>query len=92
MSHDNVNHPSYYKSGKMECIEIIEAFQLDFHLGNAVKYIIRSGKKGDAKEDLNKAIWYLQRAIKNLEDIREYKPIYLDNPLGYVAKGMSSTL
>jgi len=66
MAQDNINHPLHYKSSKMECIEIIEAFQLNFHLGNAVKYIIRSGKKGDAKEDLNKAIWYLQRAIENL--------------------------
>jgi len=70
MNRDNINHPSHYKSSKMECIEIIEAFGLNFHLGNAVKYIIRSGKKGDAKEDLNKAIWYLQRAIQNLEGKR----------------------
>jgi len=70
MYRDSVNHPSHYKSSKMECIEIIEAFGLSFHLGNAVKYIIRSGKKGDAKEDLNKAIWYLQRAIQNLEGKR----------------------
>lgn len=66
MNHDNVNHPYHYKSSNMECIEIIEAFGLTFHLGNAVKYIIRCGKKGDPEEDLNKAIWYLQRAILHM--------------------------
>ena len=60
---DNVNHPAHYKSGGMESIEIIEAFQLGFCLGNVIKYVLRSGKKGDALEDLKKARWYLDREI-----------------------------
>ena len=60
---DVINNPSHYKSDKMECIEVIEAFNLGFHLGNSVKYILRAGRKGDRIEDLKKAIWYLQREI-----------------------------
>jgi kynurenine formamidase len=47
----------------------IEAWELDFHLGNTVKYISRAGKKGTDKElqDLNKALWYLKRKIEILE-------------------------
>jgi len=58
-----VNHPSHYTSGKFEVIEVIEDWKLGFHLGNAIKYIARAGKKDPAKtiEDLNKAIWYIER-------------------------------
>ncbi len=63
---DNVNHPSHYNSGKIEVIEVIEDQSLGFHLGNAVKYILRAGKKNPEKEieDLEKAIWYLRRKIE----------------------------
>ncbi len=63
---DMVNHPPHYKSGKLECIEVIENFNLNFHLGNAVKYILRADKKGKQQEDLQKAIWYLQRELKRV--------------------------
>jgi hypothetical protein len=62
---DNVNNPAHYKGRGMESIEVIEGFDLGFHLGNAVKYILRAGKKGDRVEDLRKAIWYLNREIIN---------------------------
>lgn len=58
---DMVNHPPHYKGNTLESIDVIEDFGLGFHLGNAVKYILRAGKKGDKVEDLKKAIWYLQR-------------------------------
>jgi hypothetical protein len=63
---DPVNHPSHYggENNPYEAIKIIEAHNLGFHLGNAVKYILRAGKKGDASEDIKKAIWYLQRELK----------------------------
>jgi Protein of unknwon function (DUF3310) len=63
---DNVNHPSHYKSGGIETIDFIEAKKLDYHLGNVVKYITRSDLKGNKLEDLQKAQWYLNRAISNL--------------------------
>lgn len=63
---DNVNNPSHYESGHgMEVIDVIEEFDLGFPLGNAVKYILRAGKKNDEIEDLKKAIWYIERHIKN---------------------------
>jgi hypothetical protein len=73
MSKEMVNHPSHYQFGKnneYEAIKVIDAWELDFHLGNAVKYISRAGKKDPNKEieDLKKALFYLDRKIKNLEN------------------------
>lgn len=64
---DNVNHPAHYKTGGIETIDFIEAKGLDYHLGNVVKYITRADHKGNRKEDLLKAQWYLNRAISKLE-------------------------
>lgn len=65
MKPDNVNHPSHYISGGLEAIDVIEAFGLDFHLGNAAKYILRAGKKtADATQDIKKARWYLDRFLE----------------------------
>ena len=66
---DNVNHPSHYSDGKIEVIEFIEDKNLNYHKGNAIKYICRAGKKDPQKEieDLQKAIWYINREIKNLK-------------------------
>lgn len=77
LKHDAVNHPSHYqgKNG-LESIDVIEAFALNFNLGNAVKYILRAGKKTqDPTEDLRKASWYLQRAIdKQPQAYSDYPP------------------
>lgn len=69
---DPVNRPSHYTDGKIEVIEFIEDKKLGFCLGNAVKYISRAGKKDPTKEieDLNKAKWYIERRIKELEEAR----------------------
>jgi len=64
-SHD-VNHPSHYTKGNIEVIEFIEDQQLDYHCGNAVKYICRHEHKEAPVKDLQKAIWYLQRKINNI--------------------------
>ena len=66
---DSVNHPSHYTSGKIEVIDFIEDKELGFHLGNAVKYISRAGRKDANKtiEDLRKATWYINRQIQILE-------------------------
>lgn len=62
-----VDHPAHYggADNTYEAIKVIEAWQLDFHLGNVVKYISRAGKKGSKLEDLKKAQWYLNRAVEN---------------------------
>lgn len=63
-NHDPVNHPAHYTDGKYETIDYIEQEGFGFHLGNAVKYISRAGKKDPEKkiEDLKKAVWYIDRA------------------------------
>lgn len=68
MKNDIVNHPSHYTDGKIEVIDFIEGKGLNFHRGNAVKYIARAGKKNPEKEieDLKKARWYIEREIKRL--------------------------
>lgn len=64
---ESVNHPSHYQSGKFEVIEIIEEFNLNFNLGNAIKYVLRAGKKDNRQQDLEKAKWYLERELKRYE-------------------------
>lgn len=60
---DIVNHPPHYTKhpSGIECIQITE--HMNFCLGNAVKYIWRSGLKNNAIEDLEKAKWYIEREI-----------------------------
>jgi hypothetical protein len=65
---DVVNSPAHYIHGGIETIDFIEAKQLGYHLGNAVKYISRAGVKTKSPlEDLRKARWYLDKYIANLE-------------------------
>jgi len=68
---DVVNHPTHYTShpSGIEAIQITE--HMNFCLGNAIKYILRSDLKGKQVEDLKKAIWYINREIKRLEEQRE---------------------
>ena len=63
MKKDVVNHPPHYKSKPVECIEISE--QMDFCLGNAFKYLYRYNEKGKPIEDLQKAVWYIERKLNN---------------------------
>ena len=61
---ENVNHPSHYNVGKIEVIDAIEDWGLNFSLGNAVKYIARADHKDKPVEDLEKARWYIEREIE----------------------------
>ena len=63
-----VDHPAHYNSGKIEVIDAIEDWNLNFSRGNAIKYIARAGlkDKGTEVEDLQKALWYIQREIQRL--------------------------
>lgn len=68
-----VNHPDYYKGNGIEAIEVIEAWELGFNLGNVVKYIARAGRKtADSLQDLRKAAWYLDREIKRINSKAPY--------------------
>lgn len=64
---DAVNSPVHYKDGGIETIDFIEAKQLNYRLGNVVKYVSRAGKKDDVIQDLEKARWYLNREISKLK-------------------------
>ena len=68
---EQVNHPSHYggKDNPYEAIKVIDAWNLDFCLGNVVKYISRAGKKGNnsKEQDLNKALWYLEHEIESMK-------------------------
>lgn len=64
---EQVDHPAHYAAGGIEAIDVIEAFQPGIHLGTALKYVLRAGRKGDAVTDIKKAIWYLNRWIDNQE-------------------------
>lgn len=69
--HNNVDHPLHYGGSEnpFEPIKVIEHYGLGFHLGNAVKYILRAGHKPDNSylQDLKKARWYLDREIERVE-------------------------
>lgn len=69
-SKEMVNHPQHYggEDNPYEVIKVIDAWDLDFCLGNAVKYISRAGKKTRSPlEDLEKARWYICHAIEKLK-------------------------
>ena len=63
----NVNHPVYYNTGKIEVIDAIEDWNLGFHDANVIKYIVRANSKSNRTEDLQKALWYIQRQLDNLK-------------------------
>lgn len=73
---DVVNHPKHYTTGKIEVIDFIEDKELNFNLGNVVKYVSRAGRKksqgksleAKALEDLKKAQFYLAREIETREE------------------------
>lgn len=76
MADEQVNHPKHYTShpSGIECIEVVE--HMNFNVGNAIKYCWRAGlKDADATEqDLNKAIWYLEREKQRLRKQNEDRP------------------
>ena len=70
---DQVNSPSHYTKGRVEAIEIIEDVVAGapdpvagYLVGQALKYLLRAWHKEDAVQDLQKAAWYLSRAISKL--------------------------
>ena len=74
-NYDDVQAPKHYTDTKIEVIDYIEDKNLGFCLGNAIKYISRAGRKQSATldekekaiQDLQKAIWYIERRIRELQ-------------------------
>ena len=85
---DVINHPSHYKSaGGIEAIDVIESFNLNFHRGNSVKYLLRAGSKDNELQDLYKSNWYQRREIARMEamrgkvwDLAQFSLLYLATP------------
>lgn len=63
---EGVNNPEHYQGNGLEAIDVIEAFNLNFNLGNVAKYILRCRSKGFLLNDLEKASWYLHREIESV--------------------------
>jgi hypothetical protein len=62
---DQIN-PDHYKVGNIETYDFITAKKLSYTLGNVIKYVVRCEHKGGIV-DLQKAMWYLQKAIDNYD-------------------------
>ena len=83
---DLVNSPAHYKHGRVEVIEVIEDslegaqdIVVGYHVGQVLKYLLRAWHKGNPLQDLRKARWYLDRAIKRMENAADQGD---KNPLG----------
>lgn len=61
---EQVNHLSHYNAGKIEAIDVIEDWKLNFSLRCVIKYLCRAEYKNSSIEDLEKASWYLAREIE----------------------------
>ena len=65
MADDMVNHPTHYKAGHLEAIDILQTyFPHSPLLWNATKYLLRAERKGNKTQDLRKAMWYIQRELQ----------------------------
>jgi len=65
MADSSSTGPTYYKRGSIQVWDFIRDQGLNFHLGNAIKYICRAGYKDSKVEDLKKAIHYLQNELES---------------------------
>lgn len=92
---DNVNHPSHYNNGSVECIDAMEAATVNKSgaeavcTSNIIKYLWRYEAK-NGLEDVKKAQWYLNRLIAELEGNAAFTPEpEVECPHAWVAYGMS---
>jgi len=60
----NDHGPKYYRRGSIQVWDFVRDQELNFHLGNVIKYVCRAGHKYDDLEDLEKAIHYLQNEVE----------------------------
>ena len=83
MKKDNIN-PDHYKDGDIECIDAMEACStkeqfIGYLRLNAMKYLWRYGKKGDPREQINKAKWYLDKLLTTTLDESNLEPYHYEN-------------
>ena len=76
---DAINRPAHYcKDRKIQPINVIEDWKLGFNLGSALKYISRAGRKDDRIQDLEKAVFYLNREIEIYKELNKTTTITVD--------------
>ena len=68
-SKDIIFNPPHYTSGrKIQPIDVIEDWKMNYHISTAIAYLSRAGRKSkDEIQDLEKASWYINRRIDMLE-------------------------
>lgn len=77
--YDAINRPAHYcKDRKIQPIQVIEDWKLGFNLGSALKYISRAGRKDDRIQDLEKAVFYLNREIELSKELNKTTTITVD--------------
>ena len=98
MAQETTTGPSYYQRGSIQVWDFIRDKELNFHLGNAVKYICRYGHKGsyeDHLSDLNKAIHYLENERFHLQRSRNCEDLprqYPSNTFVFTSQGVQESL
>jgi len=101
MNDDEINAPSHYTTLRdalgIDVIDLIEAMDFGYHLGNVIKYVFRHEYKGEPLKDLHKAAWYLNRYIAEVEEeereansltwvnFRTSPPLVIDDAAAYVS-------
>ena len=67
---ETVNHPNHYggENNPFEAIKVINYYNLNFNLGNVIKYILRAGKKDEYIQELKKAKWYIENEINKFKN------------------------
>lgn len=91
---DPIEHPAHYTFSAIEPIEVIEAWELGFHLGNCLKYIARAGRKENRLEDLKKARWYLDREIGRMDEeveVIDAEEAEAASPICYACNGTGTS-
>lgn len=63
---ERIGHKAHYNKSNIEAIDVIEDWDLNFGLGNVIKYIAKSDHKGSKRDDLEKAIFYLNRELDKI--------------------------
>ena len=67
MTKEMVDHPDHYNQGKIEVIDAIEDWGLNFAEGSVIKYVARHRHKTNSIQDLKKAKWYIEHIIRTQE-------------------------
>lgn len=89
MTDDIIERPAHYVEGrKFEPIEVIEDWKLDYHLGNALKYISRAGRKIE-QNPVSGPVTFISLGTRKIAKIRDLKKAvwYLQREISNLEEG-----